>query len=66
MCGNRLIVDEEIDERFAEVFRKEVEKVKVGNGFEEGRWIGGIMKKGGFDKIVREIEDGVDKGGKTL
>lgn len=66
VCANRLIVHEDIHEAFAQVFSKEVEKLKVGNGFEEGTSIGPIINKRGFDKIVSQIQDAVDKGAKIL
>lgn len=66
VCANRLIVHEEIHEAFAQSFSKEVEKLKVGNGFEEGTSIGPIINKRGFDKIVDQIQDAVDKGAKVL
>ncbi|MFW0809281.1 NAD-dependent succinate-semialdehyde dehydrogenase [Bacillus pumilus] len=66
VCANRLIVHEDIHEAFAQVFGKEVEKLKVGNGFEEGTSIGPIINKRGFDKIVCQIQDAVDKGAKIL
>lgn len=66
VCANRLIVHEDIHEAFAQGFSKEVEKLKVGNGFEEGISIGPIINKRGFDKIVSQIQDAVDKGAKIL
>ncbi|MGV2910536.1 NAD-dependent succinate-semialdehyde dehydrogenase, partial [Bacillus safensis] len=66
VCANRLIVHEDIHEAFAQSFSKEVEKLKVGNGFEEGTSIGPIINKRGFDKIVDQIQDAVDKGAKVL
>lgn len=66
VCANRLIVHEDIHEAFAHGFSKEVEKLKVGNGFEEGTSIGPIINKRGFDKIVSQIQDAVDKGAKIL
>jgi len=66
VCANRLIVHEDIHEAFAQRFSKEVEKLKVGNGFEEGTSIGPIINKRGFDKIVGQIQDAVDKGAKVL
>ncbi|MGE6632034.1 NAD-dependent succinate-semialdehyde dehydrogenase [Bacillus sp. NPDC077027] len=66
VCANRLIVHEDIHEVFANTFRQEVAKLKVGNGFEEGTSIGPIINKRGFDKIVSQIKDAVDKGAKVL
>ncbi|CAM5610749.1 succinate-semialdehyde dehydrogenase [Bacillus safensis FO-36b] [Bacillus safensis subsp. safensis] len=57
VCANRLIVHEDIHEAFAQSFSKEVEKLKVGNGFEEGISIGPIINKRGFDKIVGQIRE---------
>ncbi|MFS0655892.1 NAD-dependent succinate-semialdehyde dehydrogenase [Bacillus sp. 179-C3.3 HS] len=66
VCANRLIVHEDIHEAFTQAFSQEVEKLKVGNGLEEGTSIGPIINKRGFDKIVDQIQDAVNKGAKVL
>ncbi|ATH94381.1 succinate-semialdehyde dehydrogenase [Bacillus glycinifermentans] len=66
VCANRLIVHESVKDEFAEKLRAEVAKLKVGNGLEEGVTVGPIINKKGFQKIVDQINDAVDKGAKVL
>ncbi|MCY7753012.1 succinate-semialdehyde dehydrogenase [Bacillus haynesii] len=66
VCANRLIVHESVKDEFAEKLRAEVAKLKVGNGLEEGVAIGPIINKNGFQKIVDQINDAVNKGAKVL
>ncbi|MDO3661690.1 succinate-semialdehyde dehydrogenase [Bacillus sp. C28GYM-DRY-1] len=66
VCANRLIVHESIKEEFAEKLSEQVSKLKVGNGLEEGVNVGPIINKRGFEKIVSQIDDAVEKGAKVL
>ncbi|MBK4205820.1 NAD-dependent succinate-semialdehyde dehydrogenase [Bacillus subtilis] len=66
VCANRLIVHESIKDEFAAKLSKQVSKLKVGNGLEEGVNVGPIINKRGFEKIVSQIDDAVEKGAKVL
>ncbi|OLQ46783.1 succinate-semialdehyde dehydrogenase (NADP(+)) [Bacillus licheniformis] len=66
VCANRLIVHESIKDEFAAKLSEQVSKLKVGNGLEEGVNVGPIINKRGFEKIVSQIDDAVDKGAKVL
>lgn len=66
VCANRIIVHENILDAFSEKFAAAVEKLKVGNGLEESTDIGPVINEKGFDKIVSQIRDAVDKGGEIL
>ncbi|MBP2256705.1 succinate-semialdehyde dehydrogenase/glutarate-semialdehyde dehydrogenase [Virgibacillus campisalis] len=66
VCANRLIVHENIVDAFSEKLTQEVEKLKVGNGLEEGTDIGPIINKKGYDKIVEQVNDAVEKGADVL
>ncbi|MGV2549525.1 aldehyde dehydrogenase family protein, partial [Bacillus licheniformis] len=66
VCANRLIVQESVKDEFAEKLRAEVAKLKVGTGLEEGVSIGPSINKNGFQKIVDQINDAVNKGAKGL
>ncbi|MGG1247259.1 succinate-semialdehyde dehydrogenase [Bacillus spizizenii] len=66
VCANRLIVHESIKEEFAAKLSEQVSKLKVGNGLEEGVNVGPIINKRGFEKIVSQIDDAVEKGAKVL
>ncbi|MGQ5111532.1 succinate-semialdehyde dehydrogenase [Bacillus halotolerans] len=66
VCANRLIVHESIKDEFAAKLSEQVSKLKVGNGLEEGVNVGPIINKRGFEKIVSQIDDAVEKGAKVV
>ncbi|MCY8508198.1 succinate-semialdehyde dehydrogenase [Bacillus mojavensis] len=66
VCANRLIVHESIKDEFAAKLSEQVSKLKVGNGLEEGVNVGPIINKRGFEKIVSQIDDAVQKGAKVV
>lgn len=66
VCANRIIVQEDIIDTFSKKLAEEVAKLKVGNGLEEGTNIGPIINKKGYDKIVKQIKDAIDKGAEAL
>jgi len=66
VCANRIIVHESVMDEFSEKLAKEVRNLKVGNGLEENVDIGPIINQSGYEKIVEQIEDAVDKGAGAL
>ncbi|MCY9077078.1 succinate-semialdehyde dehydrogenase [Bacillus inaquosorum] len=66
VCANRIIVHESIKDEFAAKLSEQVSKLKVGNGLEEGVNVGPIINKRGFEKIISQIDDAVEKGAKVL
>ncbi|WP_367387166.1 succinate-semialdehyde dehydrogenase [Bacillus vallismortis] len=66
VCANRLIVHESIKGEFAAKLSEQVSQLKVGNGLEDGVNVGPIINKRGFEKIVSQIDDAVEKGAKVL
>jgi succinate-semialdehyde dehydrogenase/glutarate-semialdehyde dehydrogenase len=66
VCANRIIVHESIVDQFAEKLAEEVKKLKVGNGLDPDTEIGPIINEKGYDKVVAQIEDAVDKGAEVL
>jgi succinate-semialdehyde dehydrogenase / glutarate-semialdehyde dehydrogenase len=66
VCANRIIVHENVLEEFSKKLTEEVKKLKVGNGLEEDTQIGPIINEKGYDKIVSQIHDALDKGAEAL
>jgi succinate-semialdehyde dehydrogenase / glutarate-semialdehyde dehydrogenase len=66
VCANRIIVHENVVDQFAEKLAEEVKKLKVGNGLDSDTQIGPIINEKGYDKIVFQIEDAIDKGAEVL
>lgn len=66
VCANRVIVHQHIADTFAAKLKAEVEKLKVGDGLQDGTDIGPIINKKGYDKIVEQIDDAVQKGAEVV
>lgn len=66
VCANRIIVHESIVDEFSEKLAAEVKQLKVGNGLEDDTDIGPIINEGGYEKIVKQLEDAVEKGADVL
>src|SRR5690606_14338157 len=64
ICTNRVYVHESIVEPFTEKLTAAVEKLKVGNGLEEGTDIGPLINEEAIEKVQEHIEDATQKGGK--
>lgn len=65
ICTNRVYVQEGIAEQFIELFQAELEKLKVGNGLEEGTDIGPLIDHAAYKKVEALVNDTVSKGGKV-
>lgn len=66
VCANRIIVHENIIDEFSEKLAAEVRKLKVGNGLDADVDIGPIINGSGYEKIVEQVEDAVEKGAEVL
>ncbi|WP_100400932.1 NAD-dependent succinate-semialdehyde dehydrogenase [Bacillus sp. FJAT-44742] len=66
VCGNRIYVQEGIYDDFIEEFKKEVSKLKVGNGFEEGVDVGPLINQDGYEKVDRHVQDAKKQGAEIV
>ena len=66
VCANRIFVQDGIYDAFAKRLAEATEVLKVGNGMIEGVEQGPIIDNQGFTKIMRHVEDAVDKGASLL
>jgi succinate-semialdehyde dehydrogenase / glutarate-semialdehyde dehydrogenase len=66
VSANRIIVQEDVVDAFAEKLVEETRKLKVGNGLEENVAIGPIINEDGYDKIVAHVKDAKQKGAEVL
>ena len=64
ICANRLFVHENIYDEFLEKFIKEVAKIKVGNGLEEGILSGPLIDEHSLNKVKEHVRDAVNTGAK--
>ena len=66
ICPNRLFVHESGVEAFTAEFVSRVEKMRAGNGLEDGIAIGPLVNEAAVEKVERQIADAVEKGAKLL
>jgi succinate-semialdehyde dehydrogenase/glutarate-semialdehyde dehydrogenase len=63
---NRVYVQDSIYDEFVEKFVKKVEKIKVGNGLEDGVQMGPMISVEAVKEVERHIEDALSKGADLL
>ena len=66
VCVNRILVHENVVDAFAEKLTAAVAKLKVGNGLDKSTDIGPIINEKGYDKIVSQVNDAIEKGAEVL
>ncbi|OLU30270.1 succinate-semialdehyde dehydrogenase I [Pseudomonas sp. PA15(2017)] len=66
VCANRIYVQDGVYEAFAEKLKVAVEKLKIGNGLEDGTTTGPLIDEKAVAKVKEHIEDAVSKGAKIL
>lgn len=63
---SRVIVQNDIYDRFKEKLLNKVEKITVGNGLDEGSWMGPLVSKKQMKTVLDYIEIGKREGAKLL
>ena len=66
LCGSRILIEEEIYEKFKTAFIEKVSALKVGNPLEKESNIGAIVSEPHMQKILNYIELAKSEGGKLL
>lgn len=66
LCGSRIFVERSIYEKFREAFVAEVKKLQVGDPQLDESWIGAIVSKPHYDKILAYIDLAKQEGGRIL
>ena len=51
VCANKILVQEGIHDKFVSAFQKEIEKIKVSDGFTEGCTQGPLINKRAVEKV---------------
>jgi succinate-semialdehyde dehydrogenase/glutarate-semialdehyde dehydrogenase len=62
VCANRIFVHQEVYDKFSEKLAVAVDKLKVGNGLEEGVTIGPLINQEAVDKVTAHINDALERG----
>tara|TARA_Y100001970_G_C14253075_1_gene873227 strand:+ start:2091 stop:3542 length:1452 start_codon:yes stop_codon:yes gene_type:complete len=64
ICANRIFVHEKIYDEFLNKFTNEVNKIKVGNGLNEGVVSGPLIDINSLNKVIDHVNDAVSNGAK--
>lgn len=63
---SRIIVQEDIYDEFRQRLLEEIEKITVGNGLDEGVWMGPCVSKAQMEKVLSYIEKGKQEGARLI
>ncbi|WP_042355483.1 NAD-dependent succinate-semialdehyde dehydrogenase [Bacillus rubiinfantis] len=66
VCANRIYIQDSIYDKFADMLKEKVSKIKVGNGMDEANNIGPLINKWAIDKMTEQVEDAKAKGATVL
>lgn len=66
VCANRIYVQKDIHDAFAEKFAAKVKDFKVGSGYQEGVTHGPLIHDRAVSKVEQHVQDAKAKGGKVL
>lgn len=66
VCANRVLVHDSIYDQFTSALIDSVEKLKVGDGLEEGVNIGPLINTAAVNKVKTHIEDALSKGAEIV
>ncbi|MEP2921741.1 MAG: NAD-dependent succinate-semialdehyde dehydrogenase [Sulfitobacter sp.] len=66
VCANRIYVQAGVYDAFAEKLKAAVQKLKVGDGFEEGVALGPLINPEAGEKVHEHIKDAKSKGATVL
>ncbi|MGD8205796.1 NAD-dependent succinate-semialdehyde dehydrogenase [Pantoea sp. FN0305] len=63
---NRFFIHDAVYERFVERLAEEVNKLRVGNGMEEGVVVGPLINHAAVEKVEEHVKDAQAKGGRIV
>ncbi len=66
VCINRIYVQDGIYDQFVTRLAEEVNKLKVGNGMDEGVVVGPLIDSKGLEKVEDHVKDALEKGGRLV
>ena len=64
VCANRILVQDDVYDAFAEKLACRIAKLKVGDGFEDGVTQGPLITEDAVEKVERLLSDATSKGAK--
>lgn len=66
VCANRIYVQSEVHDKFAQMLTKAVRKLKVGDGMADGVNQGPLIDEAGLAKVREHVADAVGRGAHVL
>ncbi len=66
VCANRLYVEDGVYDRFAEKLQQAVEKLRIGDGLQDGVTTGPLIDEKAVAKVEEHIADAIAKGAKVV
>ena len=66
VCANRLYVQDGVYDRFAEKLQQAVEKLRIGDGLQDGVTTGPLIDEKAVAKVEEHIADAIAKGAKVV
>lgn len=66
VCANRLYVQSNVYDAFAEKLARKVAELSTGNGFDKGVTIGPLIEEAALEKVEAHIADAVSKGATVI
>lgn len=66
VCANRVLVDADVVEAFADRVAQRVGALRVGPGADPASNVGPLIDRAAFDKVQRHIRDALDRGARAL
>ncbi|MEG9884900.1 MAG: NAD-dependent succinate-semialdehyde dehydrogenase [Hyphomicrobiales bacterium] len=66
VCANRILVQNDVHDAFAEKFAAEAAKLKVGHGMESATQIGPLINRQAIEKVERHVADARARGGEVV
>src|SRR5699024_131005 len=61
-AGTRLIIEEDIHDKFVEVLVKRVKNIKLGSGFDQETEMGPLISSEHLEKVSQYVDDGLKEG----
>ncbi|MGQ4818315.1 aldehyde dehydrogenase family protein, partial [Enterococcus faecium] len=66
MAASVIVVEETIADQFVEKFKAAAQTIKIGNGLEEGVFLGPVIRKEAQQRTFDYIQKGIDEGADLL
>ncbi|MBI4429073.1 MAG: L-glutamate gamma-semialdehyde dehydrogenase, partial [Ignavibacteriales bacterium] len=65
-AASRAIVVEKVYDKFVDLVKEKVEKIKVGDSSDPNNYMGPVVNKGSEEKTLKYIETGLKEGGRLI